>query len=118
MKPSLKGLAVAGLPNMSLVVLFYSLVVHMRFSLGGWPSSIGDRGFPRSLVIHEHIVFYLFEALLLLAMSALPVAILLCLLVARWRRFVPYLALYALFYGTAWGLVCLAPAPFLNWWWD
>ena len=118
MKPSTKGLVAAGLPNVSFVVLFYSLVIHMRLSLGGWPTSIGDRGFPEPLIVHEHIVLYLFEALFLLAISALPFGILLSLLVARWRRFAPYLALYVMFYGITWGLVLLAPAPFLDWWWD
>ncbi|HEV8713849.1 MAG TPA: hypothetical protein VGX03_13615 [Candidatus Binatia bacterium] len=98
--------------------LFYSLVIHMRQSLGAWPTSIGDRGFPATLITHGHVAWVYCAALLLVSMFVLPAGILVCLPVVRWRRFVPYFALCALLYLVCWGFMLLASSPFLNWWWD
>jgi len=112
------GIAIAIFPPLAMLGLFYSLAIHMRQSLGAWPSSIGNRGFSPLLVAHADIVSRYSVALLLLSLFVLPVVILVCLLVPRWKRFVPYLVLYALLYLVCWGLMLLAPEPFLNWWWD
>ena len=101
-----------------MLVLFYSLAIHMRYTLGAWPTSIGDRGFPPALITHGKIAWKFFASLALFSIYFLPAAILVCLVVARWRRLVVYLVLYGFFYAVSWGLILLAPAPFLNWWWD
>ena len=49
------ALAVAVLPALLMLALFYSLAIHLHHHLGAWPSSIGDRDFPQSLVTHERI---------------------------------------------------------------
>ena len=98
--------------------LFYSLAIHMHQSLGAWPTSIGERGFPPLLLTHATITATYFAVLLLLGIFVLPVAILVCLLVPRWKRFVPYFALYALLFVFCWGLMQLAPEQFLYWWRD
>jgi hypothetical protein len=118
MSASRKGIAFSALPGCIMVGLFYSLVLHMYRSLGGWPTSIGERGFPASLIAHANITMYFFIALILFGMFILPVAILVCLLRPSWRRFVPYFALYALVFCVCWGLMQLAPEPFLYWWRD
>ena len=101
-----------------MLAVFYSLAVHMRWQLGAWPQSIGDRGFPAALSTHGRLALGLLFASVLRQHGFCPVGILVCLLVARWRRFARYFALYALLYLVCWGLMLLAPAPFLNWWWD
>ena len=101
-----------------MLTLFYSLAIHMHQSPGGWPTTIGDRGFPPSLVIHADLQWMYVVALVLVSVFVLPIILLVCLIVPAWRRFVVYLILYALFYGICWGLMFLAPKPFLNWWWD
>ena len=98
--------------------LFYSLAVHMRLSLGAWPASIGERGFSALLVTHGRVTWHFCEALVLFGIFVWPAAMLICLLVRRFRCFVVYLAVYALLFLGCWGLMLLAPAPFLNWWWD
>jgi hypothetical protein len=98
--------------------LFYSLAFHMYRSLGGWPSSIGERGFPGPLVVHAHVAMYSFMVPMWFGMFVWPVAIFGCLFRRSWYRFVPYLALYALFFVLCLGLMDLAPEPFLYWWWD
>ena len=118
MNASHKGIVIAALPGITTLLLFYSLAIHMRESLGGWPSSIGERGFPRVLVFHSAITVDLFTALLL-TLFLLPTPILICLFVERWRRFMVYFAVYA---GAL--LLCFAltqfaaPAQFLSWWRD
>ena len=111
-------IAFAIFPPLAMLGLFYSLAIHMRQSLGAWPNSIGERGFPPLLAAHSHIATGYFVILLLLSMFVLPVAVLLCLSVPRWRSFVPYLALYGLLFLVCWGLMQLAPEPFLYWWRD
>lgn len=98
--------------------LFYSLAFHMRRSLGGWPTSIGERGFPPLLLTHANITVDIFVVLLLSSFFLVPAAIVVCLIVQRWRRFVPYLASYAVLFFVCWGLMQFAPEPFLYWWRD
>ena len=98
--------------------LFYSLAIHMRWKLGGWPQSIGDYGFPSALSAHGNLTWDYCALLLLASMVTVPLGILICLVVARWRALVRWFVLYALLYGICWGLMLLAPASFLNWWWD
>lgn len=118
MKASRPGIVLSALPNFLMVVLFYSLAIHMRQSLGAWPTSIGERGFPPPLATHAAITGVLFVILLLSSLFVAPGAIAACLLVRRWRPFVPYFALFALLFFIGWGLMQMAPAPFLIWWRD
>ncbi len=118
MRASRKAIVISVLPSLFMLGMFYSLVIHMRFSLGAWPTSIGDRGFTAALSAHGRLAWDYCAALLLASMVVLPLGILVCLFVTRWRRFVPYFALYGLLYLVCWCLMLLAPAPFLNWWWD
>jgi hypothetical protein len=118
MRASRTGIVASALPSIIMLGLFYTLALHMYRSLGGWPTSIGERGFPASLVAHANITVYFFIALILFGMFVLPVAILVCLLRQPWRRLVPYFALYALAFFVCWGLMQLAPEPFLYWWRD
>jgi predicted permease len=117
-KPSRTGIIVSVLPNLIMLGLFYSLALHMYHSLGTWPESIGDRGFPPLLVAHDYIENRSFALLLLFNIFVLPVAIILCLLVRPWRKLVIYLAAYTSSYGISLGIMLLAPAKFLDWWLD
>ena len=56
--------------------LFYSLALHMYRTLGGWPTSIGEHGFPASLITHANLTMYFFIALVWFGMFVLPFAIL------------------------------------------
>jgi hypothetical protein len=90
----------------------------MHQSLGAWPTSIGERGFPPLLAAHETITVDFCIAFILFIVFVLPVAILVCLLVPHWRRLVPYFALNALLFVICWGLMQVAPEQFLYWWRD
>src|SRR6266542_5539337 len=113
MRASRTGIVASALPSLLMLGLFYSLEVHMRQSLGAWPTSIGERGFPPLLLAHANITTTYFVVIFAVSFLVLPVAILVCLLVPKWRRVVPYLALYALLFVVCWGLTQFAPGPFL-----
>jgi len=117
MKMTRTGILFSSLPSLLMLVLFYSLAVHMYQSLGGWPSSIGETGFPRLLVAHAHFTQDWFGVSLLSAVLGAPAAIFICLIIRRYH-FIPYVVLYAVVFFLGWGLMQLAPKPFLNWWWD
>src|SRR5882672_1486792 len=118
MRASRTGIVLSAAPNLLMLVLFYSLAVHMYWSLGASPTSLGERGFPPSLVAHGYVTMYFFIALIWFGIFILPIAVVTGLLVRAWRRFVPYLALYALLFSICWGLMQLAPESFLYWWRD
>ncbi|MHC5002062.1 MAG: hypothetical protein ACYTJ0_02970 [Planctomycetota bacterium] len=108
----------AMLPSIAMLGLFYSLAVHMHRSLGAWPAAIGTRGFAPSLETHAGMASGCFGIQLLVNLLALPVALLLCASIRRWRTGLFYLGVYALSYSVGFVLMLLAPSPFLNWWWD
>ncbi|MEI9864328.1 MAG: hypothetical protein WDN00_07180 [Limisphaerales bacterium] len=118
MKALRPGIIVSALPSLIMLGLFYSLALHMRWSLGEWPTSIGERGFPPSLLSHVNVTVLYFEALFLSMFFLVPAAIVVCLLVERWRRFVPYLALCSVLFLISWEFMQFAPDQFLYWWRD
>jgi hypothetical protein len=118
MKASRVALAASALPSLMMVGLFYSLVTHMHWQLGAWPQSIGDRDFPAALRVHGRVTWAYCSLLLMANMVLVPLGILVCLLVEPWKLIVRYFAWYVLLYLVCWGLMLLAPAPFLKWWWD
>ena len=117
MSVSRKAIAIATLPGLTMLVLFYSLAIHMRERLGAWPESIGEHGFSSALVIHCAIAVSFYIALFL-TVPVLPIPILACLMVDGWRRF----AIYFVTYGGSLFLCLLlmqfAPEKFLVWWRD
>ena len=118
MKISRTAVLISALPSVAMLALFYSLAIHMRYTLGAWPATIGNHGFPPGLIIHCDVTWTFCSILIFASVVIVPIAILVCLLVRPWRRFTRYFVLYALIYALCWSLMLLAPAPFLNWWWD
>jgi hypothetical protein len=113
-----KGIWISIFPGLLMLVIFYTLAIHIRLSLGAWPDSIGDRGFSPFLSAHGRFAWRYCVVLTSATMAISPAGILLCLLVPRWRRCTLYFVLFGLFHLGCWGLMLLAPEPFLNWWWD
>ena len=105
------------LPGVLLLVLFYSLAIHMRSSLGTWRGATGASGFSRVLLLHAQVTIDYF-ILLFLTVLALPLAIVPCLMKQKWQGMVPYLALFALAFLTSWVLMQFAAGQFLEWWRD
>lgn len=121
MNASRTRITVAALPSALMLALYYSLAIHIHHSLGKWPTSIGERGFPSALATHCMIAVKFYSALIL-SLCALPIPILVCLLIERWRRFGRGLAVFLVTYAGFLILCCMlmqiAPAGFLYWWWD
>ena len=100
-----------------MLLLFYSLAIDMYCSLGKWPP-IGENGFLPWLVAHSALAVNFFIALVWFGVLVLPTAILVCLLDSRWRPLIAYFALAGLLLAVSWGLMLLAPEPYLRWWRD
>lgn len=117
-KPSRVAIVVVVLPAILMLVLFYSLAIHMRQSLGAWPDSIGTHGFPEPLIAHATVATGYFAIIVLAGMFAWPVVFLTCSLVQRWRVCLYYLGAHVLACLVCFGAMLLAPSRFLYWWWD
>src|SRR6185436_9220623 len=116
MSTSRTGITIAALPGVVMLALFYSLALHMHQSLGGWPTSIGERGFSPALVAHSWIAVNVF-ILLFFSLFGLPIPILICSFVESWRRFNVYFAVYAGVILLCFAVTQLAAPPqFLYWW--
>ena len=111
------GIAIAALPGVLMLALFYSLAVHMHHPLGGWPTSIGERGFPPILVTHATVTMNFFVGLIA-SLIVSPIPFLACVLVKRWQRLATYFAVFAAVALSSIVLTQLAPEPFLYWWRD
>lgn len=97
--------------------LFFTLALHMHRSLGGWPETIGTRGFPEALLRHDGATSTAFGVLLVgLALS--PIALLLCAAAPRLRAGLSPVATFAAASVAALLLTRVAPEPFLSWCWD
>ena len=110
--------AVALAPSVVQLVLFYSLAIHMRHSLGRWPTSIGGHGFSPGLLAHANVAVTYWECFILATVIAWPIAYILCLVISSWRQWSMYLGAYFLSCIPCIGIMLLAPGSFLNWWWD
>jgi hypothetical protein len=118
MKLNRRGVLVSLAPALLALLLFASLAMHMRLSLGQWPQSIGSASFPPALHGHATIAFHYFWWLLLPCACLTPVIALVCLAVPRWRGLFWYVAIFAAACTNAIALMQLAPEPFLHWWKD
>ena len=118
MKLSRKGILVSALPSLIILTLFYSLALHMYYSLGQWPTSIGEFGFPAALVTHAKVAANAVMVMIPFSVLVLPVACVLSLSVPRWRRFSAYIVICGVAILLACGLMLLAPEPYLTWWKD
>jgi hypothetical protein len=117
-KQSRIALTAAVLPALIMLVLFYSLAIHLHHSLGAWPASIGDRDFPQLLITHERISESYFWILMLFSICVWPIAYILCTVIRRWQVCLYYLGVYALAFLVCFGATLLAPSQFWYWWLD
>jgi hypothetical protein len=106
------------LPGMIMVLSFYALALHMHASLGGWPKSIGEAGFPPALAKHASWTFWYFEAILLAVIFGGPIFLGLCSFISRLRRFLAHISLFGASFVLCFFLMLLGPSQFLYWWWD
>jgi len=113
-----KSIALGTIPSLITLSLFYSLALHMYFKLGGWPSSIGTRGFSSLLVIHSDIATTFFYIVAMITIFLSPVIIVTCLCVEKWRKYILFWIVNAASFGVVWFAIHLAPSNFLYWWWD
>lgn len=115
---SVKATVVAMLPAMIMLALFYSLGVHMYWSLGRWPNYIGDQGFSTALVFHDNAASWWAGAMVVTSVFLWTPAVVVCAAVPKAQRLLPYLVIFAVSAIASYCLMQLAPKPFLGWWED
>jgi hypothetical protein len=71
---SRRSAIVAIAPPLAMLIIFYSLAAHMFFALGGWPRSIGEAGFPPTLILHADVAMRFFVTLARIGIFLVPVA--------------------------------------------
>jgi hypothetical protein len=111
-----RGLAWAVTLPASWVLLYYAFMAHVWFSLGRWPK-FGERLDGWFISFHDDAIRYFFGALVA-SLYIVPLVLVVCLFLRRWR----HVSIYALCYSAAVGLAScalfLAPHAFLNWLFD
>ncbi len=117
-KISRKARVIVAVPSVVMLLLFYSVAIHIHQALGAWPESIGTNGFPKGLLWHSDVGSDVFGALLFFTLFILPVIFLVAVFSKRFRGVIPYLSAHAIAFGICLGLTCFAPSGFLRWWWD
>lgn len=106
---------VTALPTCWLL-LFYTFVVHVRWSLGRWPEfgqQLEGWLFAFYIQATQQAAWALVSSLFIA-----PVILVACLFCRRWRHVSVYAAAYGAAVGIAIGAMFLAPDPFLNWYFD
>ena len=111
-----KGFAGAALfPGLGML-LFYTLALHVRLSLGRWPH-FGEHLPTRLLSLHEKCVWH-FYGVLFFSLYAVPIFVIGSVCYRRWRHLSVYFVSYAIFAALAGLSMLLAPHAFLNWFFD
>jgi hypothetical protein len=100
----------------SWVLLYYGFIAHIWFSLGRWPR-FGEWLDGWLLSLHEETSRYLFGGLAG-SLYVVPIVLVICLFLRRWRHVSFYALCYAGAVGLASGALFLAPHAFLNWLFD
>lgn len=113
-----RGLALTALHPLVVLASFYSLALHLHLRLGGWPTQLGEEGFPSTLVLHTSVAQLAFVSLLLGLFVLFPLAGLAAVFLPGARRALSYAVPYALLSAAVLLAMNLAPEPFLYWWWD
>jgi hypothetical protein len=114
MKISRTGIVISALPGVLALALICSLAVHIR--LLGWQlSSIPLGRWPASLDTHFAIWSGYFITLLYCSIFVVPVAIVVCLVVSRWRYFALYLAVHTMMFLAIILVTEVVPESFHQW---
>jgi hypothetical protein len=99
------------------LVMYFGLAAHLRLALGRWPVSIGDNPDSWWLQLHAQGTWR-FAVAIACSLVILPAGFLVCLAVRRWLPLAAYLACYAAAVLAGFGLMHVAPASFVGWFWD
>jgi hypothetical protein len=113
-KISRLGIVASALPGVVALAIFCSLAVHIH--MVGWQLSSIPLGYwPPAIESHFSIAGTCFALLFYWTILVLPIALLVCLAVSRWRRFAIYIGVHLFFCVAALFITSLAPASFVQW---
>ena len=110
--------SLACLPYTIAIMLFYSVAIHIYNALGGWPESIGTRGFPETLLFHINIQNVYLSYLLGFTVFIIPIIIIICSFVKKWRFLIKYLSIQIIGLIIFFLQMFFAPDEYVYWFWD
>ncbi len=115
---SRRNFLISILPTLINILLIFSLVVHMNYSIDGSPKVIGNAGFSQLLNVHAKITTMYWYILFMLSTFLVPFLILLSLVLKILKSYSVLISIYNLSFLISLLLMILLPSDFLNWWWD
>ncbi len=115
-RPGWKAWIIFAAPSLLMLMVFYSLAVHMHQTMGGWPAAIGTNGFPARLIVHAQVTMWCFYILFMITLFLWPFFFLVSVFSRGFG--LAHLGIHAVSFAVCFGTMLLAPAPFLYWWWD
>ena len=104
-------------PGLIMSAAYYSLALHMRWRMGGWPDFYGTALLPDELLWHVELAYMTFSGAILLVLGV-PLLLLVFALVPRLRSHLVYPASCGVVCWCCLFLTALAPSGFQQWWWD
>jgi hypothetical protein len=102
---------------LAVLILYYTLLVHLRLGLGRWPIHISDN--PRTSLFHAHEVAA--GLLFMVGVVLAPISSFFAIIFTgapRTRRWAAGLAIFTLGCLLVYAAMHLAPHSFVTWWWD
>lgn len=112
-----RWLGLTAMPGLLALAAFFSLAVHMRSRLRGWPDSCGTHKLPQELVVHFEIAAWLFSVVFV-TLCCMPLVLALFAAVPQLRSRIIYPACFSVANWLCFFTTFLAPDAFQNWWWD
>ena len=109
--------SLACLPYTIAIMLFYSVAIHIYNALGGWPESIGTRGFPETLLFHINIQNVYLSYLLGFTVFLIPIIIIICSFVKKWRFLIKYLSIQIIGLIIFFLQMFFVPDEYIYWFW-
>ena len=117
-KLSRLGIAAAVFPSMLILIAFYSMAIHLYVSLGGWPNSIGTRGFSEALKTHASFQYHVVGLGIPIFGGIAIAGLIIFSIPKKTRRLLPYFGIHLLCLLICFGLMALAPDRYWEWWLD
>ncbi len=111
---SRKLAGLAAIPGVGLLVMYYTLAVHVYLGFGGWPS-YRTTGFSSPLEAHTSIVVWSAMGILYASGFLWIPGVIVSASIRPWRGWLYPLGIFAISVGVCVLLMLCAPRPFIEW---
>lgn len=111
-------MVVALTPSVLSLGLFWSLAIHLRHSLGGWPLGIGFAELQGPLLFHAQVAFNFFWLVTQYSIMNWPLYCGISAIFPPFRKTLLYAGIYSAGLALVTIFMFAAPSGFQQWWWD